>query len=820
MKTFFCNEQPLKCLQLLLLFFCACLLSNAQSNRLSEQAGVVKNMKEIHGGYRSDITNATAQLTVYNATTIRIRVTRAVPAKDESYAIDDLVAKGGFTAKEENSEEMKLYTDSLMILVHKNPFRISFYNKARELINADEDALGISWYGNQVSCYKKLNKDEKFIGLGEKTGNLNRRGNFFQHWNSDVPAYASNADPLYSTIPFFIGLHHKVMYGIFFDNTFKSYFNFGGGADEELYHFGADDGEMNYYFFGGATVENIIKDYTALTGRTPMPPLWSLGFQQSRWGYDNQEQFLNLAKTFRDKKMPCDVLVSDIPYMDNYKVFTWNPTNFTNVKEMMVDLKKSGFDVVTIIDPGIKIENGYKAYEEGLKNDYFAKYPDGRTYVGHVWPGRCHFPDFTKPSTRAWWGRNFKEAYVDNGVRGFWNDMNEPAAWGREFPNLIEFGDKNSKTTLYQVKNAYGLLMSKSTFEGAKTLMNGQRPFVLTRASYAGIQKYSAQWTGDNVSSDEHMLLGFRLLNSMGLSGVPYVGMDIGGFMGNPSPELFIRWLSLGVYSPLFRNHTHIGYNYREPWVFGEFNTNTIRGILEQRYKILPYLYSTFYEAHATGLPINRMLPISYPYDDQVYNEKFQNQFLFGQQIMVCPVESNKQVVEVYFPGKNNWYRLSNDELYAGEKSTYVPSPISDPPVFVRESAIVPMQSVIQNTKEKGDGILYLHIWKGSGNNSFTYYEDDGETYNYENGVFYKRRIEYDSKGEVNILEKEGSYSSKFNSIKLILHGFEKINGASVNGNSLPIKPIGKTYEAITNFVDGKMEFVWDEAKKLIGTSH
>ncbi len=810
MNTSFRSIISNKSVQLLAIIMLCCQFVLSQSNRLSEQVGSVKSMKEQTGGYSFDLSNATAQLTVYNATTIRVRVTRNLPLSDLSYAIDELTPKERFKNKIENVDGVELYTDSLKVVIHKNPFRVSFYNKAEEMINADEDALGISWYGNQVSCYKKLNSDEKFIGLGEKTGGVNRRGNFFQHWNSDVPAYATNADPLYSTIPFFIGLHHHVMYGIFFDNTNKSYFNFGGGADEELYHFGADDGEMNYYFFGASSVENIIKDYTALTGRTPMPPLWSLGFQQSRWGYDSQEQFLSLAKTFREKKMPCDVLVSDIPYMDNYKVFTWNRNGFANVKGMMNDLKKLGFDMVTIVDPGIKIEPGYKAYEEGLANNHFAKYPGGNVYVGHVWPGRCHFPDFTKPATRAWWGRNFKEAYVDNGIRGFWNDMNEPAAWGREFPNLIEFGEGSSKATLYQVKNAYGLLMSKSTYEGTKTLMNGQRPFVLTRASYAGIQKYAAQWTGDNVSTDEHMMLGFRLLNSMGVSGVPYVGMDIGGFMGNPSPELFIRWLSLAVYSPLFRNHTHIGYNYREPWLFGEFNTNTIRGILEQRYKILPYLYSAFYEAHTTGLPINRMLPISYPSDEQVYNDKFQNQYLFGQQIMVCPVESNKQTTEVYFPGKGNWYRLSNDQIFVGGMSTFVAAPITDPPVFVREGAIVPMQSVVQNTKEKGDGILYLHVWKGTVENSFVYYEDDGETYNYEQGNYYKRTIWFNPLGTLTIGTKEGKYSSKFTTVKLIFHGFENIQTYSVNGISTAVNAAGKTFEVSTNLIDEKMEINWN----------
>jgi alpha-glucosidase len=758
------------------------LYSYAQPARLSEQAGNVVKTTAITGGYEFELTNGFARITAYNATTVRVRISKQRLLTDASFAIDDLSSKGTLINPNNSGSQRWYTTDSIRLQVETTPFRIRFYNAKQQLLNADEPSLGVSWFGNQVSCYKQLFANEKFLGLGEKTGGLNRRGNFYQHWNSDVPGYANNADPLYSTIPFFIGLHNQLMYGIFFDNTHKSYFNFGGGANEELYHFGADDGEMNYYFFGGSTIPNIIKDYTALTGRTPMPPLWSLGFQQSRWGYDNQEQLLNIAQTFREKKMPADVIVSDINYMNNYKVFTWS-NKFTNVKNMLSQMKGMGFDMVTIIDPGIKVEKGYKAYEEGLANNLFATYPNGKNYIGHVWPGACHFPDFTKAAARNWWGNNFKEAYVNNGVRGFWNDMNEPAAWGREFPNLIEFGDKGNKQTLYTVKNAYGLLMAKATFEGTKSLMNGQRPFVLTRASYSGIQKYSAQWTGDNVSSDEHMLLGVRLLNSMGLSGVPYVGMDIGGFMGNPSPDLFVRWMNLGVYMPLFRNHTHIGYNYREPWLFGEFNTPKLRKILEQRYQLLPYLYSSFKQANETGMPINRMLPIYYPFDDKVYDGKFENQFMFGDNLLVAPCTSTQQNTEVYLPGTTQWYRLYKEEAaLTGGRSYFVSSAVDDLPVFVKAGAIVPMQSVIQNTKEKGDGILQLHVWKGNEQSSFVYYEDDGESYAYEKGAYYKRSILYDALSNKLLLEaKEGSYASRFAKLKIVLHGFGKTDNLDLS---------------------------------------
>lgn len=760
--------------RLLVLALCCAVMKSPAQTRLSEQIGSVKKQTPIIGGYQLQLTNAFVQITASNATTIRFRITRQLPGKDESFAIDDLKPAGQLQeAKVKGDGSTIIYgTDSLTLYIRKAPFSVRIVNSNGDELLQDDTAMRTSWNGQQVSAYKLMHPDEKFFGLGEKTGPLNRRGNFYYHWNSDVPGYALNQDPLYSTVPFFIGTHGKRVYGIFFDNPHKTYFNFGGGADEDIFHFGSDDGEMNYYFFGASSVESILRDYTSLSGRTTMPPLWSLGFQQSRWGYNSQQQLLDIARTFREKKLPADVIVSDIPYMDNYKVFTWNPYGFKDPSSMMRDMKGMGFDMVTIIDPGIKIEPGYKAYEEGLAASHFARYPNGRPFVAHVWPGRCHFPDFTKADTRKWWGEMFKQPLVDVGVKGFWNDMNEPAGWGREFPNHIEFGDAANRKTLFTVKNVYGSLMSKATYEGTRALMKGERPFILTRAAYAGVQKYSAQWTGDNVASDDHMLLGFRLLNSMGVSGIPYVGMDIGGFVGNPSPELFIRWLNLAVYSPLFRNHTHIGYNFREPWLFGETNLERARKILEQRYRLLPYLYSSFYHAHQTGMPINRMLPIRYTFDQQVYNDKFQNQYLFGDHMLVCPVASTQSSVEVYLPeAGTRWYRFGSDKSFDGGQSHFVASPVDDAPVFVREGAIIPTQSVVQHTKEAGDGMLTIHVWPGRQASSFLYYEDDGHTYNYEKGESLTRLLQYDPAGQRLVIgAQKGNYASKFRKVTVLFH--------------------------------------------------
>jgi alpha-glucosidase len=323
-----------------------------------------------------------------------------------------------------------------------------------------------------------------------------------------------------------------MVYGIFFDNTSRSKFDFGASSDNTSSSFSAVDGEMNYYFIGGSTVAGILASYAGLTGRMNLPPLWSLGYQQCRWSYYPDTEVLNLARTFRERRVPADVIYLDIHYMDAYKIFTWHPERFSRPKAMLDTLRSMGFHVVTIVDPGIKIDTGYVAHDEGVKNDYFIKYPDGRKYIGSVWPGRCYFPDFTSEPVRKWWGASFARL-IEPGVEGFWNDMNEPAVWGQNIPDLVQVNYDGEQATMRQAHNIYGMEMARSTYEGSKALLGGKRPFVLTRAGYSGVQRYSAIWTGDNVPTDEHMMLGVRLVNSMGLAGMPFSGPDVGGFSGD-----------------------------------------------------------------------------------------------------------------------------------------------------------------------------------------------------------------------------------------------------------------------------------------------
>jgi alpha-glucosidase len=526
---------------------------------------------------------------------------------------------------------------------------------------------------------------------------------------------------------------------------------------------------MNYYFIGGKDIPRIIENYTGLTGRMPLPPYWSIGYQQCRWGYYPESEVMSVAQQFRDKKMPCDVIYLDIDYMDRYKIFTWDKERFPDPAGMTKKLNGMGFHLAVIVDPGIKVEKGYFASDEGLAKDLFVKYPDGKTYVGSVWPGRCNFPDFTNPATRDWWGKSFVHL-TNAGVEGFWNDMNEPAAWGQNIPDILRFDFDGRGGTMAEAHNVYALNMTRGTYEGTIKLLNGKRPFLLSRAAFAGSQRYTAVWTGDNASTDDHMFVAVRLVNSIGLSGIAYCGADVGGFHGTPTPDLFTRWMSIGCYTPFFRNHTAVGTNDQEPWAFGEEREDLCRKVLEQRYRLLPYIYSMFYVAAQTGMPVSRTLAIDYPFEPKIYTWDYHNEYLFGDAFLVVPVSSTQRYVKAWLP-EGTWYRLGSGEKFEGGKEYIVDAPLSDLPVFVKAGSIIPMQSVIQYTTQAPDPVLEIHVYKGNTPSSFLYYEDDGSTFAYQQGSYYKRLISYDpSSGKLAFGPVEGMYTSKFSSVRVIVH--------------------------------------------------
>lgn len=767
------------------------------SHSVSKSLGDLITWNHCPSGIKGETTYGKFRVLFYNESIVKVTATQQAEFDDFSYAVVATPQEDRLFDITEQDDHIMLSTKKFVVRIQKAPVRFMFLTHSHQVINEDDPAFGINWNAGQVTSYKKLQDGERFVGLGEKTGPLNKRGIGYQNWNTDSYAYSTGADPLYCSTPFYIGLHNQLLYGIFFDNTYKSFFNFGA-SNNRFASFAADAGDMNYFFIYAETMQEVIAHYTHITGRMEMPPLWSIGYQQCRYSYYPDKEVLTLAQTFRDKEIPADAIVFDIHYMDDYKIFTWSPKNFPDPGKLIGKLKEMGFHAVVICDPGIKIEEGYEAYEDGMKKNIFIKYPDGTSYTGKVWPGWCHFPDFTDPKARGWWQDLFK-GYTDLGIEGFWNDMNEIATWGNMLPENIEYDFDGLKATTRGARNVYGFQMARSTYEGAKKHLKGKRPFNLTRAGYSGVQRYAAVWTGDNVAYDEHMILGARMISNMGLAGIAFAGCDIGGFVGDTHSKLFARWITLGAFSPFFRVHAMINSRDSEPWTYGEEVEQISRNYIKFRYQLLPYLYSLFYEATQTGLPVQRSLAIDYPHQPWVYDQQFHNQYLFGPFILVAPAESNKDFVKVYLP-EGEWYYLFNGSKHTGNTELIIECPVHKLPVFIKGGAILPMQAVKAHTGEPTTELI-LHVYEGTQRTGFTFYEDDGETYKYTEGVFLKRLIELDSISHTLIAHAcEGSYGSPIKKIKFVFHGFS-IEEMKVNGTAHAIrKEFNSFFPALEKF--------------------
>jgi alpha-glucosidase len=682
---------------------------------------------------------------------IRVRfTTKKSFGRDHSYAVvsNDLPAA---TAKVETSgDTTTLRTGSLRVTIQHAPLRISFANASGAILDADDAQGGISFAGNgRVQVAEQLRDDEHVYGLGEKDGRLDKRGwqlggNEYVMWNSDTYSYDSSTDPIYDSVPFCLVTRNGQAHGIFLDNTWRTFFDIGHRTPG-LLTFGAEGGDLNYYFINGPTPKEVVERYTALTGRMPLPPLWSLGYNQCRYSYYPESRVRLLADTFREKKVPGDVIWLDIHYQDNYKPFTWNHERFPDPKKMISDLRAQHFHVVTIVDAHPKVEKGYFPYDEGIAGNYFVKNPDGSVFEGPVWPAQADknpgpsvFPDFTKPAARAWWGSLFK-GFMDDGVSGIWNDMNEPALFDTPTGTLpldTVFDNEGQPTTQRETHNIYGQLMSRATFEGLARLRPNERPFVLTRATFAGGQRYAAVWTGDSQTDWASLRQSVSTLLGLGVSGFPFVGSDISGFTGPATPELYARWLQAGAFFPFMRSHTTFGTPDKEPWAFGWQYEAVNRKTIELRYELLPYIYNVMQEAADTGLPAMRPLFLEFPDDRSVTGTE--DEFIFGSDLLVAPVlTENATERDVYLP-KGEWFDYWTGQRHAGGKSVQVPVTIDSIPMFVRGGGFIFRQPVVQHTDEMPGKPLRVLVAPAADSKS-ALYEDDGESPDYRNGDFMTR---------------------------------------------------------------------------------
>ncbi|MBD3228782.1 MAG: DUF4968 domain-containing protein [Candidatus Lokiarchaeota archaeon] len=647
---------------------------------------------------------------------------------------------------QENPESVEIATKEMRLIIKKSPFHLTVKDK-EEVIWEDAASAGFGWKDEEIIYVKKLPANEHFFGFGEKTGSLDKRGYHYLMKTREAVGYQGKTDPLYQSHPFFIGIKSGKSYGVFFDNTWTTFFDMGKKFDDH-YYFGAENGELNVYFLYGPSMKDVIENYTQLIGRILLPPIWSLGYFQCRWGYKNQEKIKNIASELRTRNIPADSIVLDIDYMDGYRVFTWNEKRFPDEDFFKEIKEKMNFHFASIVDPGVKIDDEYFMYQEGIENDYFVKKKNGEYWKGYVWPGATYFPDFTKKEVRKWWGDKL-DILLNRGISGIWNDMNEPSyniePYFHPFlktKNLV-FYDHGLKTPFNKNRNIYGLLMSRATHEGLLRHKPNTRPWILTRSGFSGIHRYAAVWTGDNTSNWQHLALSIPMLLNMGLSSIPFCGADIGGFTiwFNALRKLFFklgknmitRWHQLGVFYPFCRNHTMKHSKPQEPWQFGEEIENIIKKYLRLRYRWIPYLYNLFVKCSQNGLPPMRALILEFPDDETCYEMDYE--FMWGEYILVAPIiKKKKKVKDVYLP-KGVWVNRWSGEKIEGPKSIEVEIDLKDIPIYIRTGAIIPCQPDMQYFKEKENNPLIIEIYPDkSVETSYTYQEDDGESLEYLKG--------------------------------------------------------------------------------------
>ncbi len=757
--------------------------------------------KDVDTLYFSTENDVALQITVLRDSVFRFRYSpTGTFEKDFSYAITKYASTGYNKLEvEEKKEYYEVITSKVICHVSKKDLKISLYDvKDNVLVNQDE--LGFHWEeshdfgGNVVKMSKVVSDRESFYGLGDKPGHINIKGKRFENWVTDSYAYGKETDPLYKAIPFYIGLHHNKAYGIFFDNSFQSNFDFAHER-RNVTSFWAQGGEMNYYFIYGPNMLDVIENYTDLTGKPHhLPPLWALGYHQCKWSYYPESEVKSIASKFRELNIPCDAIYLDIDYMDGFRCFTWNNEHFPDPKQMVKDLEADGFKTITIIDPGIKMDKNYKVFRDALEKDYFCKRADGPYMKGKVWPGECYFPDFTKEEVRDWWSGLFKEMIQEIGVHGVWTDMNEPAVMevpNKTFPNDVRHDYDGNPCSHRKAHNVYGMQMARATYHGLKKYRYPKRPFVITRAAYSGTQRYCSTWTGDNVASWEHLWIANVQAQRLSMSGFSFVGSDIGGFAEQPQGELFTRWIQLGIFHPFCRVHSSGDHGDQEPWAFDEDVTDIVRKFVELRYQLLPYLYTAFWNLIEHGTPILKSLVL---YDQKDHQTHYRtDEFIYGDKILVCPIlEPNAKGRRMYIP-RGEWYHYWTDEIVTGGKEKWVDAEIDSMPIFVKEGAIIPKYPVQQYVGEKEIKEVVLDVYYLKGKETSQFFDDAHDGFDYSKGRYSFRNFKLTGKPKELIINqhKEGKFITEYETFEVRFHGLPfNIDRVQIDNEEIPMDKV------------------------------
>jgi alpha-glucosidase len=792
------------CLLLLFLLGITSSPAEPQSQEVSETsailvAGRISQSLALNNGIEARSGSIILRVTALRDDVIRVRVgPRDVLPEDASWAaLPEARTSSVPVLQEQDAESIGFRTKMLRVRLERATSRLRISDLDGIVIEEDAPHRPIEFHGTAFRVYKTMPAEEHYFGLGDKPGAFDRRDSAFSMWNTDSFSYQESTDPTYKSIPFFLSLCRGRAAGTLFDNHWRSSFDFGKES-HTAYSFGSEDGPLDYYVLYGPDAKQVLAGYAWLTGPIPLPPLWSFGFQQSRFSYVPEARVREIADRLRRDKIPSDAIYLDIDFQDRHRPFTVDSAKFPHFEQMISDLKKQNFRVVAITDLHIASAPGanYAPYDTGLTGDHFVKNPDGTIYVGKVWPGPSVFPDFTRKKTRRWWGSLY-QPFVNMGIAGFWNDMNEPSIFESPTKTMpenvqhrIEEPGFTSRTASHaEIHNIFGLENSRATYDGLRKLLPNVRPFVLTRASYAGGQRYAATWTGDNSSTWNHLRLTTPMLLNLGLSGFGMSGADVGGFVGTPQPDLLTLWIELATFQPIDRNHSNDHTADQEVWVHGPEQEAIRRRYIEERYRLLPYLYTAAEEMSKTGIPIVRPLFLEFPKatpDFHPIDLDAEGEFLFGRDLLVAPPpfpdELDSYTVKLPSVG---WY-----DYWTGEKiappptstqsgtqetttSVVVQPKLEVLPVFVREGSIVPIQPLVQSTHEIPRGPLTLRVYPGRDCRG-TLYQDDGMSFAFQRGDFLRADFTCMQNGDaltVHIGSHAGNYAAWWKELRVEVYG-------------------------------------------------
>ena len=674
-----------------------------------------------------------------------LRVRYAAPGDDvggdDSYALDPDAQWNGPTAwsRCDTDRDVGVETASLRVAIRRETGRLvvsDLDGRARL-----HEGSGAAWSGGAAAHTVRLDDGDRLYGLGDKALGLDRRGHRVEMWNTDAGDFGRGSDPLYKSVPFVLKVGEGGAVGLFYDDPARVSFDLdrataGRMRWESPAPARATARRIDLYVLTAPTPLGVVRAFARVVGRTPMLPKWALGYHQSRYSYRDEGEVRAVAREFRERDIPCDALYFDIHYMRGFRVFTWDREAFPDPAGLLSDLAGDGFRSVAIVDPGVKADDpDYAVYRDGAARGAFVTDDQGRELRGEVWPGECAFPDFTDPDVRTWWGDLHRDL-LDAGLDGVWNDMNEPAVFGTKHVHGVENPEFEVGTLPPTAQfvldgrggahdaahNVYGMQMQRATHEGLARLRPARRPFTITRAAYAGAQRFGTSWTGDNSATWDHLRLAAEQVLSLGLSGMPFTGADVGGFIKEPTGELLARWTQLGAVTPLFRNHSAIDSPRQEPWCFGDDVERACRDAIRLRMRLLPTLYTALWEAATEGTPMLRPAETVHP--ELVGADTF----FVGEHVLAAPVLDEGATERTLRLPDGRWYEVDTGAYHVGGAAITVPAPLGRLPLFARGGAVVALAPPRPHTGVRVDR-LELHVYAAPGRHSSRLYEDAGDGY-------------------------------------------------------------------------------------------